>query len=386
MSSIKLVRITTVPISLKFLITGQMRFMREKGFEVTMMSADGNEIKEVVSKENCEHEVLPLTRKITPLTDLYAIWVLFKKLKHHNPDIVHTHTPKAGLIGMIASRLAGVPIRIHTVAGLPLQTTSGFKKILLSQIEKLTYLCSTEVWPNSKSLFKYILEKKLTTKKKLHIIGNGSSNGINISEFSDKNLDLKILEKVKNSFKYNPNRRYLLFVGRIVRDKGIEELVESFIKIKEKIKDIELVLVGPYETSLDPLNKRTIELIEKRKDIHSIGYSPNVKYYMLLASIFTFPSHREGFPNVVLQAGLLNLPVVASRITGNIDIIEHEKNGLLHIKGNSKSLHATLNFALNNPEILNTFAIRLKSLVLKSYNRKFVQREIFNKYISLIKK
>ena len=143
----KLIRITTVPISLKYLIKGQMRFMSKNGFDVTMISAGGEEIKEVIENEDCKHLIFPLTRKITPIQDLKAVLKLFRYLKKEKPYIVHTHTPKAGIVGMLASYLAGVPIRLHTVAGLPLMEVREVKRFVLNFVEKLTYKCSTRVLP-----------------------------------------------------------------------------------------------------------------------------------------------------------------------------------------------------------------------------------------------
>jgi len=156
----KLIRITTVPISLKYLIKGQMHFMSKNGFDVTMISAEGKEINDVINNEKCKHVLFPLTRKITPIKDLYTLIILYIFLKREKPLIVHTHTPKAGIIGMLASYLAKVPNRLHTVAGLPLLESKGFKRVILNFVEKLTYKYATKVYPNSYGLKKIILKNR----------------------------------------------------------------------------------------------------------------------------------------------------------------------------------------------------------------------------------
>jgi len=362
-----------------------MKFMKERGFEVTMMSADGPEIEEVVQHEGCAHEIVPLTRKITPLQDLRALWILYRKLRRIKPNIVHSHTPKAGLIGMMASWLARVPIRLHTVAGLPLEASTGMKRKLLLFIEWLTYKCATEVWPNSKSLYDFIVSGKLTSNRKLRIIGKGSSNGINISEFDTENLDLEILENIKKDINYNIENSYLLFVGRIVRDKGIEELIEVFQKLKIKHKNIKLVLVGPKEPKLDPLSQKSMQLMASDLDIIAPGFSDKVKYYMYLSDLFIFPSHREGFPNVPMQAGLMKCPVIASRINGNIDIIEHEVNGLIHKKGNTSDLYNKVDYALDNIDIMKRMNDKLEDKIKSHFDRNKVQELIFETYESQLK-
>ena len=382
----KLVRITTVPMSLKFLITDQMRYMKSHDWDVTMMSADGQEREEVIQREKCAHIIIPLTRKITPIADLKALIILIKELRVMKPNIVHTHTPKAGLIGMLASRVAGVPHRIHTVAGLPLHAAVGNKKRLLVWIEKLTYYCANQVWPNSNSLYEYIIDNKFTVKSKIKVIGKGSSNGIDIKEFDVDSLDETILESIKDKINYQEGLQYLLFVGRVVRDKGIEELVTVFEQIKNTYPNLRLVLVGPLESELDPLDSKITAIIEDNKEIITVGFSNHVKYYMHLADLFVFPSHREGFPNVPMQAALMNCPVVASAITGNVDIIDHNMNGLLHEKGNISDLKYCVEYALNNKEQMAILAGKLRTKILNNFDRRHMHQLILKEYESCISK
>src|SRR5690554_6813774 len=174
----KLIRITTVPVSLKTLLKGQHQYMSQNGFEVIGVSSSGKELKEVEKEEGIRTHVINMTRKITPLQDLKALFQLIRFLRKEKPDIVHTHTPKAGLLGMMAAKIAGVPHRLHTVAGMPLTVATGFKRRLLNFIEKLTYTCATKVYPNSERLKKIIINNNFTSEKKLKVIGYGSSIGI----------------------------------------------------------------------------------------------------------------------------------------------------------------------------------------------------------------
>lgn len=363
-----------------------MRFMKKSGWDVTMISADGPELEDVINSESVPHIVIPLTRKITPFIDLKALIILYKELKRINPDIVHTHTPKAGIVGMLAAWLAKVPIRIHTVAGLPLEASTGIKRRLLLFIERITYLCSTEVWPNSKSLNDIILKYKLVTIRKLKVIGNGSTNGIDVNAFNEHNLEKEILDNVRKKIKYDKKNKYLLFVGRIVKDKGIEELIEAFQILKNKYDNLRLLLVGPLEDHLDPLTPKTKHIINNDKDILPLGFSNYVKYYMYLADIFVFPSHREGFPNVLMQAGLMQCPVVASRITGNIDIIDDGINGILHERANTKDLFNKIEYAILNPLEMNQKVQLLKYKIVTNFNRNYVQEKLLKNYERLLEK
>ena len=162
----KLIRITTVPMALKVLLRGQMKYMREQGVEVLMVSADGPELEDVKNYEQCRHVLVHMTRAITPVQDLRSLWQLYRLFKKEKPDIVHSHTPKAGLLAMLAGRMAGVKIRIHTIAGLRFVTATGMSRKVMIAMEKLTGRMATQVWPNSQSLYDYVVDNKLVDPKK----------------------------------------------------------------------------------------------------------------------------------------------------------------------------------------------------------------------------
>jgi glycosyltransferase involved in cell wall biosynthesis len=380
----KLIRITTVPMALKYLLPGQMQFMQQNGFEVVMISANGKELQEVIANEKCRHILVPMTRKITPWQDIKCLWQLIKIFKKEKPNIVHTHTPKAGLLGMLAAKLSGVKVRIHTVAGLPLMVEKGFNYQLLKFIEKITYACATQVWPNSTSLLQFIQQHKLTSTKKLSIIGKGSTNGINVNRFNKDRLDTKILEEVKASFNYQEKSIYLLCIGRLVKDKGIPELVNAFVQLQHKYLNLKLILVGQFENDLDPLPKTTLHQIKHNGDIKHIEWTDYVEYYMAVANYFVFPSHREGFPNVLLQAAAMQLPIICSQIEGNIDIVTHQQTGLLFQKGNEQQIQQQIEFVLANKGAMQKMAASLYQTIQNDYRRENIWQNILEQYKQLI--
>jgi len=378
-----IIRITTVPMAFKVLLAGQPRFMREHGYNVILISADGIEREDVIRNEGCEHIIVPMTRKITPFQDLVHFFKLRKLIRKYRPDIVHTHTPKAGLLGMLAAKSAGVGIRIHTVAGLPLMVEKGFKRKLLVFTEKLTYRAANHVWPNSNSMMNFILSQHLTGKNKLKVIGNGSSNGVDLKKFSKNNLQKEILEKIAATIPASPALK-ILCVGRMVKDKGIEELVNVFQQLK-KTYPLQLILVGPFEPQLDPLRTETMEIIKGDISIIHINWSDSVEYYMSLAQIFVHPSHREGFPNVILQAGAMQLPVVCSDIPGNTDIIRHKETGLIFKVTNEIDLYDKLKYAIENTDELSKIAHDLHQEITELYDRERVHEVILENYDQLLK-
>ena len=379
-----LIRITTVPMAFKVLLAGQPKFMSENGFNVIMISADGKEVEDLKKQEGCKHIIVPMTRRITPFRDIISFFKLRRIIKKYRPDIVHTHTPKAGLLGMLAARSAGIKIRIHTVGGLPLIIETGFKRRLLILTEKITYFGATEIWPNSRSMMNFIIDKKLSEPQKLSVIDNGSTNGIDLKKFSKQNLNEEIKNKIKASLPQSKGFK-ILCVGRMVKDKGIEELVSVFEKL-QKLYPLQLILAGPFEPKLDPLSSQTLDTIINNPAITHISWSDSIEYYMALSDIFVHPSHREGFPNVILQAGAMHLPVICSNIPGNADIIQNEKTGLMFEVKNEDDLYTKLKFAIENKERTEQIAQALFDEVTQLYNRKRIHEVILNTYNRLLEK
>jgi len=323
----KLFRITTVPISVEKLLGNQLTYMNGF-FDVTAISSsDNGSLQRVGEKLQVKTYSLEMTRQITPIKDLQSLWLMYKYLKKEKPEIVHTHTPKAGLIGMMAAKLAGVKIRLHTVAGLPLMETSGFKRKVLNQVEKLTYNCATNVYPNSKGLYNFILEEKLGKTDKLKVIGNGSTNGIDVSYFDPSLFSEEAKLDLKNKLSISNHDFVFVFVGRLVKDKGINELVSAFKKLNAQ--NVKLLLVGPYESELDPLEESTLSEINNNKNIITVGFQKDVRPYFAISDALVFPSYREGFPNVVLQALAMGLPAIVSDINGCNEIITDQENGII---------------------------------------------------------
>ena len=379
----KLIRITTVPLSLKLLLAGQMKFMKANGWEVIMVSSDGREVQQIVRAEGVQHEVIPFTRKITPFQDLTCIWKLYQLFKREKPDIVHTHTPKAGLLGMIAAKLSGQKIRIHTLAGIPYMAAEGTKKGLLVQAEKWTYSSSTEVWPNSEGLKSFVIEEKLCEAEKLKVIGKGSSNGVDFEKFNRDVLKENHLVAATMRILPGDDDFIILSVGRLVQDKGIEELVNAFLESKIYSMS-KLVLLGSFEQELDPISIDLMKTIRENPRIVQIDWSDHVAHYMALADVLVHPSHREGFPNVLLEAGAMELPVICSDIIGNSDVITQQKTGLIFPVKDKSVLKEALEFAFVKRDKMAQLARDLKKEVQENYDRKSIHQALLANYNRLL--
>ena len=380
----KLIRITTAPISLKVLLSGQMKYMQENGFDVVMVSSDGKELGDVKANEGCRHHIIPMTRRMTPFADVRCLWLLYRFFKKEKPAIVHSHTPKAGLLSMLAAKLAGVKIRIHTIAGLRFVTTKGFSRRVLIFMEKLTGKAATHVWPNSFSLEEYIKENKLVSPAKLEVIGWGSSNGIKLSRYSPAAIEEEKLQDTKKLIQYDPSFIYFLSVGRIVHDKGMDELLNAFVRLYSINPAVRLLLVGAFEDEVDPVSDTTRQLINTHPAVIMAGWSDAVEYFMPLSFALVHPSHREGFPNVLLQAGAMGCPVICSRIDGNIDIVKHQQTGLIFEVKNEDELYSQLKYALENPAILHQYATTLRRQIEQYFDQPIVHSLLHKKYMELL--
>lgn len=380
MNKIKLIRITTVPISLKTLLKGQHRYMTQNGFEVIGVASTGKELCEVQETEGIRVVALNMTRTIAPFKDIVSLWHMYQLCKYEKPTIVHSHTPKAGIIGMLGAKLAGVPIRLHTVAGMPLMETSGSKRMLLIWVEKATYAFATKVYPNSKGLFDFILEKRFTTKNKLKIIANGSSNGIDTSHFSPKVVTTNQKIELKAKLGIASDDFVFIFVGRLVKDKGINELIHAFQKLYSQNSDIKLLLVGDYENDLDPLLPTTLELIEKSNGIIAVGFQNDVRPYFAISDCLVFPSYREGFPNVVMQAGAMGLPSIVTDINGCNEIILDSQNGLIIPPKHTKAIQEAMKKIYEEKELYQKLKKNARIFIQSHYEQQFVWNEILIEY------
>jgi glycosyltransferase involved in cell wall biosynthesis len=262
-------------------------------------------------------------------------------------------------------------------------TAKGITRKVLVKMEKITAQAATHVWPNSFSLLKYIKQNKLAPEKKLEVIGLGSSNGINLARFSAGALDESKLKKVKDLIHYDKGLIYFLSVGRIVQDKGIDELLKAVIAVYEKNKQVRLILVGAFEDDLDPISGEARRMLKTHPAIIQAGWSDAVEYYMQFSFALIHPSHREGFPNVLLQAGAMLCPIICSRIEGNIDIIEHGKTGLLFEVKNESQLRERLEQALADEAVLKEYARVLRVKIEQHFDQPIVHRHLYNRYRGL---
>jgi glycosyltransferase involved in cell wall biosynthesis len=385
MSKPKLVRITTVAISLDKLLEGQLAFMSSY-FDVIAIAADGPYLEKIAKREGVRSYMVPLTRKITPIRDLQAVYTLYRFLKREKVTVVHSHTPKAGIVGMLAARLAGVEHRLHTVAGLPLMEVTGLKRKVLNFVESLTYRCATKVYPNSLGLTEFIKKEKFCAPFKLKVIGHGSSNGIDTQFFNPELYTENDKMMMREELGISKDAFIFVFVGRLVADKGINELVAAFNRVSRLHSKAVLVLVGPFEDELDPLAKETRTIIDEHSEIYAVGYQDDVRPYFAFAQALAFPSYREGFPNVVMQGGAMGLPCIVTDINGCNEIIQNGLNGIIVKPKDDKSLEDAMLVLMEDRETYKHLRSAARSEITASFEREVMHQAILQEYNSFLRK
>ena len=374
----KIVRMTTIPGSMRGMTGGQFAFMRQF-YEIIPVAAADKCFAEVMSEQGIErYYAIDMTRQITLTHDIKAVFQLVKILKKEKPDIVHTQTPKAGIVGMMAAWLAGVPIRMHTITGLPLLVETGFRRFVLNWVERFTNMFATNVYPNSKAMMKIMVDNRLVSGKKVKVLANGSSNGINTTRFSPE-VDFPRLQKNDDVFTF-------VFVGRIVKDKGINELTHAFQRLTNEYPNIRLVLVGVFEDKLDPINDESRKIIESNERIEAVGGKRDVRPYYAVADALVFPSYREGFPNVVMEAGAMGLPSIVTDINGCNEIIIPGKNGEIIPAQNEDALYNKMKEWIDNPDKVKSMAQNAREMITSRFEQQTVWDALHAEYDSLLTK
>ena len=371
----KIIRLSTIPMSLDILLQGQLRMLSEH-YEVVAVSSPGSDLEKVEKREGVRTVAVPMERQISPLRDLVSLFCLIRLFHREKPWMVHSLTPKAGLLSMMAAWICRVPVRIHSFTGLVFPTASGLKQKILIATDSITCACATTVLPEGKGVQRD-LERFRITSKPLNIIGNGNINGIDLEFFDQTPAILEQAEKYRKEEVVT-----FCFVGRIVRDKGINELVSAFQRLHQAYPNTRLVLVGPFEEQLDPVLPETRQMIEQHTAIEWMGWQDDIRPFLAASEVFVFPSYREGFPNVVLQAGAMGLPCIVTDINGSNEIISEGINGCIIPSQNEQALYEAMEKMLNQEE-RQKLAQQARPQIANRYERKALWKELLKFYRSL---
>ncbi len=378
-----------------------------KRYEVVLLSSPGLEMDEISSEFGVKGLVVPMERHISLTRDIKSLMALVKVFHKEKPDMVHSMTPKAGLLCMMAAWLTRVPVRVHTFTGLVWPTESGLKRKILMATDWLTCACATHIIPEGEGVKNDLLEGNLT-KKPMRVLGYGNVRGIDLEAFSVEGLELRVEglpadEKTKLQAVMKKSSKFtFLFVGRIVGDKGINELVAAFKRLNKEYKDTQLILIGRYEDNLDPVSDETHQMIDSHSKIDAVGakFCDELIAYYAFADCYVFPSYREGFPNTVMEAGAMGLPCIVTDINGSREIVTNENhnenlnvndnlqirdNGIVVPSKDEQALYEAMKRMLTDTEMRQRMAGNARRMIAERFDQNYVRRCLLDFYDEILK-
>jgi len=368
----------TVAQSLPF-YKGQMSYLRTCGYRVAALSSPGD-----FQLEGIDYYTVPMSRAITPLKDVVSLYKLVKLFKKVKPTIVSAGTPKAGLLCMMAAYLSGVPIRIYSSHGFRFETLKGLKRKITMMTERLSVLFSTKVFCVSGSLKEKFATYKLAPESKTILVHNGTCCGVDSRKFARTNRALEEAAAVRRKFNIPPEAKVIGFTGRFIQAKGIQDLIDAFLRIKTKDDNLYLLLCGDYEDEGDSVDLKYKRIIAEHPFIKHTGYVSDVVPYFHSMDLFVFPSYREGFSTVLLEASAASLPVISTYATGCIDAVIEGVTGLLVPAGKLEDLVEAIQYVLVHPLVAGELAERGRERVERDFRPADVWREHEKAYRELI--
>ena len=373
MNNKKIIRAVTVSMSVDF-FTPMVKELQQQGYEVLSVSSPGPELEHLRELGVKTIEV-PMERRMSPMKDVKSLWRLIKVFRQERPYMVHSMTPKAGLLCMLAAWLTRVPRRVHTFTGLVWPTSTGLSRRVLMLTDWLTCACATHIIPEGEGV-KHDLQQHIT-RKPMKVLGYGNVRGVDMERFSRRPEVMAMANEIRKDDVFT-----FLFVGRIVGDKGMNELMQAFKLLQAECPNVRLLLVGRFEENLDPLKPETLEEIKDNPGIEHVGakYGDDLLAYYAASACFVFPSYREGFPNTVMEAGAMNLPCIVTDINGSREIIVDGKNGVIIPSKDVDALYRAMKAMATDKTKTAHYASQARQMIADRFEQSFVRQCLYEFY------
>ncbi|MBR6883476.1 MAG: glycosyltransferase family 4 protein [Bacteroidales bacterium] len=369
----KIIRTATVPLSLDIFCRGILRELSEE-YQIVVASSPLPELDSIARREGVRTVGVPMQRKIAPLRDLVSLFRLIAVFRKERPDMVHSITPKAGLLSMMAARVTRVPVRVHTFTGLVFPYAKGVKRPLLWFTDHLTAACATHVIPEGEGVKNDLLSHKVTHKS-LKVLGNGNMRGVDLTYYQRTADVLEKASALRRRFGISGSDFVFLFVGRLDHDKGIDELLHAFNRLRNEGAVAHLLLAGAEDPDGKPLLESTRQLMAVSPGVHvSDGWLEDVRPWYAAADALVHPSYREGFPNVVIEAGAMELASIVTDINGSREIIHEDENGVIIRSHDEMALYEAMKAFLQNPDKVYRMASLARAQVADRYEQSYVRQ------------
>lgn len=374
----KIIRATTVPMSLTSFCTGLLKELSEQ-YEVIALSSPGKELEQIHNTDGVRTIAVPMERHISLTKDIIALFRMIRVFMKEKPYMVHSMTPKAGLLCMMAAWICRVPRRVHTFTGLVWPTTTGVKRSILMLTDKILCLCATHIIPEGQGVLQDLQEH--ITNKPMKVLGYGNIRGVDVNYWNNTESIKEEGRKLRGRYGIEQEFTFL-YVGRIVKEKGINELVEAFKELNSLYPESRLLLVGPEENNLDPISEKSKEIIGRLPSIIMTGpaYGRDLLNFYSAADCLILPSYREGFPNTPIEAGAMGLPCIVTDINGSREIIEDGKNGLVVPSKDSLALLTAMTTLIENKPLYNMMADNARPMIVARFEQGFVRKCLYDYY------
>jgi glycosyltransferase involved in cell wall biosynthesis len=378
----KLLLLSTEPITFKLLLSGQPKLMKEEGWELLLVSADGREVQSICRAEGVRHEVIPFVKGVNYVEDFISFWLLFQLIRKERPDVIHSFDSKAGFLGMLAGSLVGIPHRIHSITEMPVHTKDPQKG--LTFLEKWTFSNATSLWVNSTGMLSFFTSNSGIDADKFKLQGSGSTLGVDLEKFNRQVLKENHLVAATMRILPGENDFIILAIGALTKRKGVEDLIAAFLKSKI-VSRSKLVLIGTFEQEEESLSQETIQTIREHPRVVQIDWTDHVDHHLALADVLVHPSHEEGFSNVLLEAAAMQVPIICSNCIGNASFIKQQKTGLVFPVGEVTVLKEAMEFAYVKRDTLASYTDALFEEVQAKYDRKVMRKLQVDAYRQLLK-
>jgi glycosyltransferase involved in cell wall biosynthesis len=382
---IKIARVSTSPFFIYSQLQYQLSMIAESGADVTVITSHGLNANDIENIPGVKFVPISIERAISPWRDFLSLWMLFRQFRKENYQIVHSISPKAGLLSAIASFLAKVPIRMHTFTGQAWVSHKGFKRWLLKSMDRLIIRLNTKCYSDSESQKQFLIQQKIAlASSDISVIGNGSIAGVDLKRFDPDRVSQQVKQTLRRDLKIPDTAFVLLFVGRITKDKGVMELLDAYTNLSKMRSDVQLILVGGIDHGSGSGGEIYEESVANKEGVHLIGHTDSPEVYMHIADLLCLPSYREGFGTVIIEAAAMGLPSVASNIYGLSDSVENGVTGILFPVYNVKAIEERILELIEDPETLKKFGKEGKKRACNLFDAQKVCQLVVEEYVQLL--
>jgi glycosyltransferase involved in cell wall biosynthesis len=383
--SIKICRVVTVPITFTTLLHKQIKALLDSNnIEIVLVSSPGEELESIGHELSIRTCPVQMSRQISPISDIQALVRLIRLFRKERFDVVHSSTPKAGLLAAVAGRFTNSPIRIHTFTGQPWVEMQGWRRLLGKTSDYLIGKLNTMCYADSQSQLRFLVDEAVITHSHIKVLGSGSISGVDFDRFNPDLWNDSRTESTRRELGIESNACVILFVGRITRDKGVMELISAFQAVSALYPTVELVIIGPIDQEHGCLTQDTLNQLRSNPKIHTVGFTREPERYLAIGDIFCLPSYREGFGSVIIEAAAMELPAVATTVTGLVDAVVDGVTGILVPPKDITTLRDALIKMVNEPDLRRRMGQAARERACRDYDANKVNQLVVDEYFRLV--